>query len=338
MKKITTIFLLFFLAGFIKDVWAQEKRSKAHKTKINALAFSQDETMLASTGWRTIKIWEVSTGSLQKSSGKLKRNTWSLSFTPDGRYLVYGVTQSKLAGGLCPVSVWDFRDSKAAVKLKKPTSARAFHVIAFSPSGDRMVLGNVQGGIYFVDALNWSYLGKLKEGYFSNISHIVFSPDGKKIAGSSSSGAFVADAETREIIKREKKGEFAAVGWENLEKEIVLDSSGHIRRVGSEETMYETPFSSDTSLYRDTRNAAISQKGDILVILKGDLPTYRMVDVWDIAAGKSIMPITPLGIVSEIAISSSGRYVAVGDWDGSVQIWDIKSKKMMHNLYDPELK
>ena len=197
-----------YVAGEVK-VWdAQTGRElltcKGHTAAVVSMAFSPDSTRLASSSSRPdamsfqrgvgdqpaeVKVWDAQTGQELLSLKGHSRFVNRVAFSPDGKRLATLAWDDT-------VKVWDAQTGQEILTLK----VRSFGggSVAFSPDGKRLasssspsVSGSSPLGLGEVkvwDAQTGQELLTLK-GHTAQVTSVVFSPDGKRLASGSGSVA-----------------------------------------------------------------------------------------------------------------------------------------------------
>ncbi|OAD19000.1 Serine/Threonine protein kinase with repeats [Candidatus Thiomargarita nelsonii] len=189
------------------------KWRKGHQTPVLSVAFSQDGGILISgSDDNTIKIWEVSTGSLLYTLQKERMWVNSISFSPDGRTLastddafirlrelrtgkvllescgLNTVTFSPdgrtlVAGSVNnTVKLWDVKTGKEIRTLKRHT--KYVRSLSFSPDGRTLASGSDDNTIKLWDVSTGKMLATL-EGHWHSVCFLVFHPNGQMLASGS---------------------------------------------------------------------------------------------------------------------------------------------------------
>jgi len=151
------------------------------------MAFTPDGAVLASAGGNNedfaIRLWDVASGqSLRKLDGH-SGIVWGLAFSPDGQMLVSASSDAT-------AKIWDWRNGTLIQSLDFPAEVVS---VSFSPDGQILAVGGVdepQGdvqlaAIWTFSVGSWKPLLKFPE--YWNITALVYSPDGRWLAGGGTS-------------------------------------------------------------------------------------------------------------------------------------------------------
>jgi WD40 repeat protein len=132
--------------------------NRAHRTDIVSFAFSDDGTMLASSGRdRRIGLWDVE---------------------PTGDSLLTDIPFDRATGGLNAETVW-------LGSAGWPLS------MVFEPEGDRLVSGAMDNGVYLWDDAGDSPLAAVRHQHSNWVADVDWSDDGKAIASAGWDGSVV---------------------------------------------------------------------------------------------------------------------------------------------------
>jgi WD40 repeat protein len=144
----------------------------ARGTSVNVLAFSPTEPLLASAGDDgLVKLWDTRTREVKATLAGHPGPVKGAAFTPDGKTLITG-------GGDEWLRLWDVTTGQERDRLKAVDTVTA---LAVSPDGSLLAAGSARG---------WFTLHSLQTGkrkimnhlHDERISSVVFAPDGKSVA------------------------------------------------------------------------------------------------------------------------------------------------------------
>jgi eukaryotic-like serine/threonine-protein kinase len=171
---------------------------KGHE-EVNAVAFSLDGKLLAAAYYRTVGVWDVTTGRL-RSTRTCKGNTFavrSVGFTPDGTNLLAW-------NGTDCVTFWDMATGKESGSIAEKAEG-GVNAMALSPDGKTLVVFHGQESLNLWDVRTRASRGVLKGFAFGQ--RPVFTPDSRDIAVSHDRIATVVDiasGEPRLVLEADK--------------------------------------------------------------------------------------------------------------------------------------
>jgi WD40 repeat protein len=141
---------------------------------IGVIALSRDGKSLAAATMDRLVLWDVATG---KETASLEAKMgWSmgLAFTPDGKTLVSGASNTV-------VHVWDVQSKKLRFSLGRPLGT-AGASLALSPDGTTAAMGTFYSQIHVWDLASGKELWADLPGHDSPIQSVAFSPDSSLLA------------------------------------------------------------------------------------------------------------------------------------------------------------
>ena len=191
-----------------------------HNHWVNKVAFNPDNTLLVTAGQdKKVIIWDVTSGEALYTLEPFTDGIWSINFSPDGAMLATGTGHID-----AKVRIWDVEngrelsttfeghewqvndviyspDGSLILTTSDDGSARIWDVESgqellfmdapskvlsadFNPDGQLIVTGEEGGNIKIWDAASGNRLITLLENAEGAISHVEFSPDGRRVLAS----------------------------------------------------------------------------------------------------------------------------------------------------------
>lgn len=250
---------------------------------IFSVAFSPDGALLGwSDGSPTVSVMEMKTKRVIAGLDH-DRYVQIVRFSPRGKFLA---TVTAIKSGI--VRCWDLQTKKARILFEEKKSkyhgagAPWIGGLAIAPDGETLAVG-IFGNIVFVDAAKGDEL-RATTGYRRLVEHLAYSPDGKKLAGSTDKGITFWDTKT---------------GKEAFNLEVKLNAG-----------IQSLVFSSDGKL--------------LIVGLEGAVHFPSYVQIWDVEnqreIGHFVCHSEPL---SQLALSPDGKMLATASHDATVKLWDL---------------
>jgi WD40 repeat protein len=278
-----------------------------HTNWVTSVAFSPDGRLLASGSYdRTIKLWDVASGSLVRTLKGHTSSVFSVAFSPDGRLLASGSADET-------IKLWDV----ASGSLVRTLSGHTGDVtsVAFSPDGRLLASGSgeLDKTIKLWEVATGKEVrtidpfppcvpppGHICVSWQVYWHSVAFSPDGKLLASGSASGTVY------DTIKL----------WEVASGSLVRTLEGHTGSV------YSVAFSPDGRLLA---SGSCSQRNSSGYCIQGEIK------LWEVATGSLVRTLTGhTGWVASVAFSPDGRLLASGS--GDIKLWDVASGREVRTL------
>lgn len=150
---------------------------KGHASSVMSVAFSPDGSTLASSSRdRTIKLWRVANGSLERTLQGHDADVYSVAFSPSGKWLASGSADKT-------VRIWETKSGAVHKVLEGHT--HDVRSVAFSPDGKVLASGGRDETIRLWDATTWTPLATMER---HGLRSIAFSSDGTKLISGGTDG------------------------------------------------------------------------------------------------------------------------------------------------------
>ena len=283
---------------------------RGHTQQVESVAFSPDGRLLASASHdKTVKLWDVRTGELQRTLTGHEFIVGAVVFSPDGQRLVSG-------GWDDTVRFWDVNTGK----LKKTVrTANAVFALAMSPDGRLLASGGRSNEHPENNLELWEMpTGKprgLFKGHTDAVFSLAFSPDGSILASGSGDYTVKLWDPQSGTVKQTLTGEpgmgqvpdlafsprgalLVVVGLDLNRGIRLLDiPSGAARR-------FDADFTSSVAFSPDGRTVAV---GSAFSDIPGEI------ELLEVASGALKRRLKgPPGVVASLVFSPDGKLLASG--------------------------
>lgn len=296
----------------------------AHTDVVSGLRFTPDGRYLASSSRdRTVKVWDIEEGKLVHRLTRHEGPVNALDMSSDGLWLASGSTDKT-------VRIWDVRTGEQTqILTPHPSTVMS---VSFAADGRRLLsrCGNGQ-------MLAWAYATEtldqtLKTGQFG-AGQVVCSPRWSHCLSSGSNGMLdfwslrdgkrldQAPGHTRPIIclAIAKSGQLVAAGSQ--------DGRITIREVASRQQ-----FNVLEGHSKQVNGLSILGDGTHVASVSHD----NTIKIWQVSDGVATDSLQgPFPFVS-VAVSPDESLLAAGDIKGVITLWDLKTRRLLGFLFDPQ--
>ncbi len=310
----------------IVELWGVETRNAAiisGHTALHSVAFSPDGTMLASgSDDRTVKLWDVATGTnIATLEG---HSSWvhSVAFSPDGTMLASGSDDET-------VKLWDVatRDNIATLE----GYGGPVYSVAFSSDGTMLASG-ARGIVELWEVATRRNVATL-EGHSSWVHSVAFSPDGTMLAsGSDDETVKLWDVATRDNIA-------TLEGHGGRGYPVAFSPDGTMLASGSDDRavkLWDVATRDNVATLEGhsswVHSVAFSPDGTMLASGSDD----RTVKLWDVATRDNVATLEGHSSwVRSVAFSPDGQTLASTSGDGTALLWNM-SEYVTPLVYMPD--
>jgi hypothetical protein len=280
-----------------------------------SFTLSPDGRTVATVGHdRSIRLWDVDTNQMLRELRGSEGTVVGVAFSPDGQRLV-----ACCDGSISAAYFWEVQTGKLVLATGEFLPRPALWNVRYSPDGNWIALGNIEGGISRYHARTGEQDGGYQEINLPIVA-TAYSPDSKFIVAANSNGQIIfmnAFKTTNSFTSTEQRGpvltlEFAPDGK-------TLATAGPDGKV----------------VLRDGLRGKVvrewaAHKGAVLCLLHlpdGSILTGgadQVVRVWD-GAGKKLHELSlPLTASARTSLSPGGRWLGSATEDGRIMVWPIE--------------
>ena len=288
---------------------------KAHKRRVNALAFSTDGRTLVSGGEDSeIHLWDVLT---QKRMYTLLKtfNAQALAFTSDDNNLLAGDF-----GG--SVQSWNLDTKQERMSFRG--HGDRIQTVAYSPDNKIVASGSWDGSVRLWNAVTGEQIG-IVSGHPLSVERMELDPNGYTVAGTARGIINLWDQDTRRenpgVIDKHP-GLFLGLAFTNDSQELLFADVGFNLFIYNVNTTKEK----ETKKFKKHKGGyyAIAFSPDRSIVANGY--RNRRIKLWNIHSGKELLSIQTKFNKQIITLdfSPDGNKIAAAGEDGIIKIWDTK--------------
>jgi WD40 repeat protein len=306
---------------------------KGHSRLISGLAFSPNGALLASSSWDgTVRLWEVASG---KELSVLKgHNTGTeimgVAFSPDGATLA-----SWSRGSDHALRLWDVKTG-SQLEVIEGFFEHADSV-AFDPQGTVLATGSRDSAVHLFQVNTGKDIDILQSASSGEITEILFSPDGKKLAAASDAGSVYMWDMQRESLQAVFSGYTGVVYGLAFSPEGGLLASGY---GDTSVRLWDVNMRREQAILGghilEVSSVVFSPDGTLLASAPQGAPysfTVDSVRLWRVENGQQVAEVGPSEGAMSIAFSPDGKLLAYpkvhSDEEESfdISLWGVEAKK-----------
>ncbi|KFY78543.1 hypothetical protein V499_02323 [Pseudogymnoascus sp. VKM F-103] len=301
---------------------------EGHGSNVNSVAFSHDSKLLASASGQTsalesrllsdntVKIWNVTTGTLQQTLEGHSNSVRSVAFSHNSKLLA-SASYDKT------VRIWDTATGTLQQTLKGHSSGVT--TVVFSHNSKLLASASFDKIARIWDAAT-SMLHQTLEGHSSVVTSVVFSHDSKLLASASGDNTIrIWDAATG-TLHQALKGHSASVNSVAFthDSKLLASASGD-KTVRIWDAAIGTLQQTLKGHSNSVRSVAFSHDSKLLASASCD----NTVIIWDVAIGTLQKTLKGHShVVTSVVFSHNSKLLASASCDQTIRIWDIATSTL----------
>ena len=288
---------------------------------VTAIAFHPDGSQLAVSGYHEVLVFEAGNGKLLRRIQRLPERIEAIAYSPDGRLMAVAAGTPARLG-----EVKLFRSESGEPVADLAFAADSFLDVAFSPDGKTLAAAGSDRTVRLWSVADQMELATI-EDHADWVTAVAFSPDGNRLATASRDQTVkVFDLATRESIA-------TFMGHEQPVLDVLFTPDGErIVSCGRDEQVRIWTIADAKQQKRQDLNAeafALSLVGSEAFLCGSAARSARMFD-FDGSPGKTFKDRPDW--MQAVAATVDGSKIALGCYDGTVEILDPKNGETLQTL------
>lgn len=298
----------------VNERWSAELQAfEGHSDEVRSVAFSPDGRLLASGSDTIVRVWDVTTGTLQQTCTGHSYAVLSVSFSPNGRLLASGSDDGTLR-------LWDV--TTGVLQQTFNHNLDQVFSVAFSPDSRLIASGSYDPIVRLWDTTT-GVLQQTFKGHSDSVRSVAFSPNGRLLASGSDDNSVLLWDTTLGTIQHILKGH---TDWV---RSVAFSPNGRLLASGSDDRtvqLWDTTTGQGTSKDDSGQVLSVTFSPDGRLLASGSLD--QNVRIWDTTTWYTTTSVFQhtlkrhSGPVSSVAFSPDSRILASGSSDKIVRLWD----------------
>ena len=286
-----------------------------HTHWVAGLVFSPDGQLLASAGGDAlVKVWDVATGECVATFESLQRGAYfDLAFSADGQSLVTVGQSGEL--NFWKVGTWHCH-------LTLETNGRFVSGLVFSPTGQTLTIGYVDGGIEIYDLVTGLRMdSQVQDRHMSFIWTIEFHPAGNRLFTCSHDHTIrIWDAKTATCLGVLSAHRAEVSGLVCSPNGQLLVSTSHDQTVRVWDAMTGECLQVLQGHRANVWDAAFSPDGEILATVSFD----HTIRLWEVRTGRSLKTVQgSYKAIWDVVFDTDGTTLITSGEDRKLCFWNL---------------
>ncbi len=301
------------LLGFVGyQYWqGQPLTLMGHAGEVNAVAINPDgKSIVSGSDDKTIKVWDLSSRTLQHTLKGHQDWVYSLAISPDSQTIISGSKDTT-------IRLWNLPTGKQIRTLKGHSSY--INSVAISPDSTKIASASYDKTVK-VWNLKTGQVGTL-QGHSREVLAVAFSPNGKKIvSGSVDRTIKIWDLNALKVqhTLTGHTGDVNAIAISPNNQELASVSDDKTIRLWNLNTGRE--IRTLTGHMADINSVDFSPDNQHIVTGSDD----RTVKIWNLSTGEDIYTFKGhLGAIFAVAYSPDGRTIVSASADKTIRTWQV---------------
>ena len=290
---------------------------EGHSRGWTTVALAPDGRRAISAGTdRSLRLWDVTTGTLIRVFSKDQMRFYAVSFSSDGDLV--------LTGDDSAVRLWDAVSGRQLARLDGHVGQ--VRAVAFSPDGRTAVSGSLDRSVRLWDLTRGKQIQRFDAP--SYVNSVAFSPDGRYVLSGGEPDAIVlwdvTSGRTALTITEGSGMAVVSVAFSPDGQTILSGSLG--REVILWDINTGKPLRNFSGHTSGITSVAFSPDGRLLLSASHD----RTVRLWDVAtARRKGLWHGDFGAIRSVGFSPDARFAVSADYGGRINLWDLTGEDVL---------
>ena len=303
----------------------EQRSSQLKADQITTLTFSQDGTLLAvGTDERGLRLWSTLTG---KPLDVLhSAPVSSVIFGPEEHILA--ATSEKGVLHWTRTSLWKLRTTLGDQKREEPFADRVLS-LAFHPDGQLLAAGSgvpSRDGSLTLWNIDEGQMQRVIKAHQDTITGLAFSPDGRRIASSSTDRYIrIHEVGTQKMLAQLEghTSHVLDVAWSADGETIASAGADHVAKLWTVATRKQKK--TEAGFKKELTTIAFVGTGENIVTGGGDKILK--------AGGQNLPGVDDF--IYDSAVSADGSIILAGGENGILRIWQADDRKLLYSFPSP---